>query len=151
MKVHVWAGISKKGATPICIFDGTMDAVLFTSILDRTLVPFLKSVFPDGHQYMQDNDPKHTSRIASDFFDKKDINWWKTPAESPDLNPIENLWHELKEYIRREVKPKTKAELVNGILAFWKTVDAAKCTKYINHLRKVIPRVIELEGKATGY
>ena len=126
MKVHVWAGISKKGATPICIFDGTMDAVLFISILDRTLVPFLKSVFPDGHRYMQDNDPKHTSRVAKDFFENKDINWWKTPAESPDLNPIE---HELN-----EVKPKTKAELVNGILAFWKTVDVAKCTKYINHL-----------------
>ena len=150
MKVHVWAGISKKGPTPICIFDGTMDAVLFISILDRTLVPFLKSVFPDEHQYMQDNDPKHTSQIATDFFENKDINWWKTPAESPDLNPIEN-WHELKEYIRHEVKSKMKAELVNGILAFWKTVDVAKCTKYINHLRKVIPRVIELEGKATGY
>ena len=128
-----------------------MDAVLFVSILDRTLVSFLKSVFPDEHRYMQDNDPKHTSQVATDFFENKDINWWKTPAESPDLNPIENLWHELKEYIRREVKPKTKAELVNGILAFWKTVDVAKCTKYINHLRKVIPRVIKLEGKATGY
>ena len=32
------------------------------------------------------------------------------------VGPIENLWHELKEYIRRVVKPKTKDELVNGIL-----------------------------------
>jgi len=49
------------------------------------------------------------------------------------------------------VKPKTKDELVNGILAFWATVDVAKCRKYIRHLKKVIPRVIELEGQATGY
>ena len=49
-------------------------------------------------------------------------------------------------YIRRVVKPKTKDELVNGILAFWATVDVAKCRKYIRHLKKVIPRVIELEG-----
>ena len=38
--------------------------------------------------------------------------WWQTPPESPNLNPIENLWHELKEYIRCEIKPRTKDELV---------------------------------------
>ncbi len=45
------------------------------------------------------------------------IYWWKTPPESSDLNPIENVWHELKEYIRREEKPRTKDQL---ILAFGK-------------------------------
>ena len=67
------------------------------------------------------------------------------------MNPIENLWHELKEFIRREVKPKTKEELVQGIERFWSKVDVEKCNKYINHLNKVIPRVIEMEGLATGY
>ena len=70
---------------------------------------------------------------------------------SGDLNPIENLWHELKQFIRREVKPKTKQDLIDGILQFWETVTIEKCNKYINHLRKVIPRVIELDGAATGY
>ena len=53
--------------------------------------------------------------------------------------PIENLWHELKEYQRRVVKPKTKQELINGIAAFGRTVDKEKCCKYIGHLKKVIP------------
>ena len=100
---------------------------------------------------MQDNDPKHTSILARHFFEEKGINWWKTPAESPDMNPIKNLWHELKEFIRRELKPRTKQELVDGILKFWRTVDVAKCNKYIDHLKKVIPRIIELNGDATGY
>ena len=77
--------------------------------------------------------------------------WWKTPPESPDLNPIENIWHELKEYIRREIKPRNKQELKDGIVAFWRTVDVVKCNKYIDHLKKVIPKVIELNGNATGY
>ena len=100
---------------------------------------------------MQDNDPKHTSIYARDFIIENGINWWKTPAESPDVNPIENLWHELKEFSRREVKPRTKQELIDGILKFWETVSIEKCNRYINHLNKVIPKVIELEGAATGY
>ena len=38
------------------------------------------------------------------------------------MNPIENLWYELKEFLRREVKPRTKEELVAGIHQFWETV-----------------------------
>ena len=130
-----------------------MNKELYVEIIRETFLPYLCTAFPeaDTHRFMQDNDSKHVSRYAQDFLANSDVNWWKTPAESPDLNPIENLWHELKEYIRRVVKPKTKDELVNGILAFWATVDVAKCRKYIRHLKKVIPRVIELEGQATGY
>ena len=34
-----------------------------------------------------------------------------TPLESPDINPIETAWHELKEYIMLVVKPKVKVQL----------------------------------------
>ncbi len=44
---------------------------------------------------MQNNDPKHTSRLAKSFAENG-VNWWHTPPESPDANSIENLWHELK-------------------------------------------------------
>ena len=151
MKVHVWGGISLRGRCGICVFEGKMNTPLYTNILDSTLLPFVRDIFPDHHRFMQDNDPKHTSRHAQWFLEEKSINWWKTPPESPDLNPIENLWHELKEFLRREIKSKNKQELVEGILAFWNTVDEAKCQKYIRHLRKVVPRVLELNRAATGY
>ena len=99
----MWAGISKKGPTPIVIFEGKMNASLYIEVLQTGLLGFLSNTFPDSHRLMQDNDPKHTSRRVSYFFQDEGINWWKTPPESPDLNPIENLWHELKEYIRREI------------------------------------------------
>ena len=151
VKVHVWAGISKRGRTGICIFEGIMDATLYTKVLEKTLLPFLRSVYPDSHRFMADNDPKHTSNEAKDFLSQNKVTWWRTPAESPDCNPIENLWHELKEYNRRVVKPTTKEELIEGIKQFWETVTIDKCNKYINHLRKVFPKVIELNGAATGY
>ena len=150
-KVNVWAGISKRGATGVCIFEGIMKNELYTEILQKTLLPFAQARYPNGYKFMQDNDPKHVAGHTLQWMDDNDVPWWKTPAESPDINPIENLWHELKEYIHREVKPRVKEELVQGIVAFWQTVDVQKCAKYIKHLRKVIPRVIELNGEATGY
>ena len=150
-KVHVWAGLSMRGRTGICIFEGIMKKELYIQILEQTLLPFIRDVYPEGHRFMADNDPKHTSGAAQQFLDEMGIVWWRTPAESPDINPIENMWHELKEFLRREIKPTTKQELVNGIQKFWRTVDVAKCRKYIRHLRKVIPKIVELQGAATGY
>ena len=140
-KVHVWAGISRQGATKVCIFEGIMDASLYCEILKNTLIPFLREKFPPPsvHRFMQDNDPKHTSKAAKEFFTRESINWWPTPPESPDMNPIENLWHELKEHIRSTVKPTTKKELIDGIVQFWDKVDAFKCCRYIDHLKKVLP------------
>ena len=68
-----------------------MDAPVYVNILQQTLLPFISSVYPDSHRFMQDNDPKHTSKIGEAFFKNNRVNWWKTPPESPDLNPIENL------------------------------------------------------------
>ena len=42
-------------------------------------------------------------------------------------------------------------ELQQGILRFWRTVSVEKCRKYIGHLKKVIPKIIEVNGEATGF
>ena len=57
----------------------------------------------------------------------------------------------LQEYIRRVIKPANKDELVQGIQQFWATVDVQKCRGYIGHLRRVLPRIVELNGDATGF
>ena len=152
LKVHVWAGISKIGATNICIFDQIMDAPLYVKILEGFLLPFLEKVF-QGKQYrfMQDNDPKHTSRVAKAFYEEKGINWWPTPASSADINPIERVWRELKYFLARDVKPLTKQELVDGIKLFWaERMTPTKCTKYIEHTHVVLPKVVQQEGGITG-
>ena len=107
-KIHAWGGISAWGATPIAIFTGTLIATRYTRILDAALVPFIQQYYPAGHRFQQDNDPKHASRWAQEYFKDRNINnWWLTPASSPNLNPTENIWGSLKQYLRTNVKPKT--------------------------------------------
>ena len=109
-----------RGTTSVCIFEGKMNAPLFIKIMQESFLPFQRNVYPEGCRFAQDNDPKHCSRIARAFHEEEGINWWQTPPESTDLNSIENLWHELKEFIRKDVKPKTKQELITGINRFGK-------------------------------
>lgn len=151
LKVHVYGAISRRGPMNLVIFEGIMDAEFFTSeLLEGNVVPYIRQTFPDSHRFMQDNDPKHTSKRAKESMTNNGVNWWKFPAESCDLNPIEMVWAQLKRYISR-AGPTTKEALIREINAFWDSqMTEELCNRYINHIFKVAPVVILVDGKATG-
>lgn len=152
LSVLIWAGISKRGATNIVLFNGIMDSQFYQRILTEALIPFGEARYPNGCRLFQDNDPKHVSRSTQQFMQDKNIHWMKSPPESPDINPIENLWAELKNHVARVAKPSTKEELETAIRTFWREkVTVGKCVRYINHIHKVLPKVVECEGRATGF
>ena len=84
VKIHIWAAISNKGATAAVLFTGIMNATRYIAILEKGLLPFIAAKFPhkvgvDGsihttHRFQQDNDPKHTSRFAQQYFKANHIN-----------------------------------------------------------------------------
>lgn len=150
-KLHIWGAISSRGASQVVLFTGIMDAKRYAQILGRSLIPFIGSCFPEDHRFQQDNDPKHCSKHVEKYFQDNGINWWRTPPESSDLNPIELVWGSLKQYLRNHFKPKNLSELQEGISTFWQTLTPAVCRRYISHLRKVIPKVITEEGGPSGY
>ena len=151
VKIHIWGGISTRGATDIIMFTGIMDAQRLSAVLEVGLLPFIRSHYSDGHRLQQDNDPKHASRHIEAFFEENGVNWWPTPPESPDLNPIENVWGSLKQYLRNSYKPKNLDQLRDGIKQFWATLTPEVCARYISHLKKVIPKVIKEDGGPSGY
>lgn len=149
-KVMVWAGISRKGATNICLINSSIDSAGYQEILRTHLLLFLETVLPNG-QFQQDNAPCHMSLSTRRFLETNNVRLLRTPPESPDLNPIEYVWHELKHFLRTSAKPQNKEELFAGIQQFWATMTPEKCSRYIDHLKKVLPRVLEVNGEATGY
>ena len=55
-KVHVWGGISMRGATQLVMFTGNINTIRFGKIIEASLVHFVRTCYPDGHRLQQDND-----------------------------------------------------------------------------------------------
>ncbi|XP_069052902.1 uncharacterized protein [Lepisosteus oculatus] len=150
LKVHVWGGISRRGPGPLLIFEGIMDREFFEEVVvTQHAAPYIREQFGSRHRLFQYNNPKHTAARARLI--AEGVNWVKTPAESPDLNPIEMVWHSLKDYVRKTAKPVTKQELIDGIYKFWEEeLTEQNCNNFINRLFRVLPRIVDRGGGHSG-
>ncbi len=149
--VHIIGGISRAGSTELVIFEGKLNARGFQRVANSFLLPFIAQKFPCHHRLHMDNAPSHTARASKLFLENNSVNHFKTPAQSPDLMPIELVWNDLKVFISEVVKPETKQQLIDGILVFWQEkVTVEYCNSKINHLQRVLNHIVVLNGKATG-
>lgn len=67
-KILVWACFSYYGVGPIYLIECIMDHRVYVNILERTMLPYAEYQMPLKWIFQQDNDPKHTSRAAKEWF-----------------------------------------------------------------------------------
>ena len=104
--------------------------------------------------FQQDNDPKHSSNLATQWFQDNNIEVMVWPAQSPDLNPIENLWEELKKVLRKYPKPpKGVHELWDRVVEEWNKnkIPPKICQNLIESMPRRIEAVIKAKGGHTKY
>jgi hypothetical protein len=123
-----------------------MNKEMYLEIIANFLVPYCAEHFNVTDAILhQDNDPKHTSVICREALNNIGINWIKSPAKSPDLNPIELLWHPMLVFIRKKFC-KSPEDVVDAIIEWMDTVTPEMCRNIIDTLKKNIPIVIEKKG-----
>lgn len=84
-KIQVWGAFCWNGKVSLKIFKGNMDAKMYTEILDERLME-VKGLFKSvsAWSWQQDNDPKHTSKLAMDWFMEKRVRLMEWPSYSLD-------------------------------------------------------------------
>lgn len=85
LQISVWGAISMKGPSPLAIFEGTVDSEAYQAILDKHLLPKIRTKFQHGYRFQQDNARPHTSRSTTTWMEQNQINLWETPVESPGM------------------------------------------------------------------
>ncbi len=108
---------------PLVPIEHCLNATAYLSIVADHVHPFMTTVYPSSDGYFQqDNAPCHKAQIISDWFLEHDNEFTllKCPPQSPDINPIENLWDVVeREICIMDVQPTNLQQLRDAITSIW--------------------------------
>lgn len=139
------------GIGPLVPVEGLINGEKYKLILENYLIPFLNEKGPDL-LFMQDNTRIHTCRLVSQFLLEKRVEVLVWPPKSPDLNPIENLWHILKQKRTKKFgTPRTRSELIDQTLEIWSEFGTEICEKLSNSLKNRLKEVLKNRGGPIDY
>ncbi|CAG5015993.1 unnamed protein product [Parnassius apollo] len=116
----VWSVISAKGVGRLYVVQGTMRQHQYKEVLQNRLLPTLREWFPDSENFtfMHDSAPCHKAKSVTKFLEENIIPVLPWPGNSPDMNPIENLWEITKAEIAKEMIT-TKVRLIEKLIEVW--------------------------------
>ena len=152
--VMVWGCITARGTGRLHRIVGNLNAAGLCDIYQESLLGTFDDYWMTINNviFQEDNDSKHTSRLAREWRATNDVTRLNWPANSPDLNPIENTWNEVDCRMRmRSRQPHTLDELWLALPEEWKSLDFRYIRNLYTSMNRCVTAVAENKGLWTRY
>ncbi len=115
-----------------------MNGAKYSDILDENLLQNAQDLrLGRRFTFQQDNDPKHTAKITKEWLHNNSVTVLEWPSQSPDLNPIEHLWRDLKMAVHQRL-PSNLTELERIRKEEWQRIPKSRCEKLVNKILSTI-------------
>ena len=153
VSVMMWGCFVGKHLGPIVLFPkGKINSKRYCELLEEHLLPFL-STLPKNTIFVQDNAPIHTSKYTKLWMEENGIDALTWPPQSPDLNPIENIWHELKVALeKRRPRVKCRDELLVAVQEEWEKLrEKNSLENLVKSMHTRCEEVIASKGMPINY
>ncbi|KAG2456628.1 TC1A transposase, partial [Polypterus senegalus] len=149
--IMLWGCFSAAGAGRLVVIERKMNAAKYRDILDKNLLQSAKDLRLGRRlTFQQDNCPKHTAKITKEWLYNNSATVLKWPSQSPDLNPIEHLWRDLKMAVHQRL-PSNLTELERICKEEWQRIPKSRCEKLVASFPRRLMAVLAQKGASTKY
>ena len=101
---------------------------------------------------VEDGAPTHRSKAAHDFRSQNSLETFPHPPQSPDMNPIEHVWKQLKVLVnKRPIRPQNVDLLWVALQEEWLKIDNDFINSLIDSMPHRVQALYSAHGGSTKY
>ena len=146
----LWGCFSVAGTRRLVRIEGKMSRAKYRHVFDKNLLQSAQDlILGRRFTFQQDNDPKHTAKTTQEWLWDESLNVLEWPSQSPDSNPIEHLWRDLKITVQQH-SPSNLTEFERICREEWEKLPKYSCAKLVVSYPRRLKAVIAAKGSSTS-